>query len=277
MEHTVSAKKQALPLHSIANARELGGYKTSDGKTVRWGKLLRSGALTNASQEDLSLLTEHYRLSAIVDMRASYEAASDPEPKVEGVRLYHCKIMDEQIMEKRIGGISDILMDASVDHITKMTALLKSGVVSDKMYIEFLQGQTGKEGYRDFFSVLLDAPEQSAVLWHCTYGKDRTGLAAMLLLGTLNVDEETIMEDFLLTNVFFAERIDATRKHLCKYIQDQNFLEELLVVDRGVCASYMQNAIRFIKENYGDIVGYVKAELGLAESDIAKLRLLYTE
>ena len=277
MEHTVNAKKQALHLHSIANARELGGYKTSDGKTVRQGKLLRSGALTNASQEDLAVLTEQYRLSVIVDMRASYEVASDPEPKVEGVRLYHCKIMDEKLMEKRIGGITDILMDASVDHITKMTALLKSGVVSEKMYIEFLQCQTGKEGYRDFFSVLLDAPEQSAVLWHCTHGKDRTGVAAMLLLGALNVDEETIMEDFLLTNVFFEEKIIAMRKQLEAYIQDQALHEEILVIDRGVCASYMQNAIRFIKENYGDIKGYVKTELGLGEPDIARLCRLYTE
>ena len=277
MKNTVNAKKQALAVSTVPNARELGGYKTSDGKTVRRGKLLRSGALTSASQEDLAVLTEQYRLSAIVDMRASYEAASDPEPKVEGVRFYHCKIMDEKLMEKRIGGITDILMDASVDHITKMTALLKSGVVSDKMYIEFLQGQTGKEGYRDFFSVLLDVPERSAVLWHCTYGKDRTGVAAMLLLGALNVEEEIILEDFMLTNIFFEEKIEGMRKQLEAYIQDPSLLEEILVIDRGVCASYMQNALRFIKENYGDIRGYVKAELGLGEPDIAKLCRLYTE
>jgi protein-tyrosine phosphatase len=277
MKNIVNVNNQLLSVSTISNARELGGYKTLDGKTVCCGKLFRSGALTDASLGDIAFLKEKYRLFAIIDMRASYETATDPEPTWEGIQSYRCKILDEQLMEQRTKPIADILMDASADPIKKMVALLQSGIVSDKMYVEFLHAKTGKEGYREFFSILLHAPEDSAVLWHCTHGKDRTGVAAMLLLGTLNVDEETIMEDFLLTNVFFAERIDATRKHLCKYIQDQNFLEELLVVDRGVCASYMQNALRYIKEHYGDITGYVKAELGLSESDIAKLRFLYTK
>ena len=99
----------------------------------------------------------------------------------------------------------------------------------------------------------------------------------MLLLGVLNVDEETIMEDFLLTNVFFEKEISAMREQLGTYIEDETLLEEILVTGRGVYAPYMQNAIDYIKENYGDIPGYVKAELGLTDEDIAKLQSLYTE
>lgn len=99
----------------------------------------------------------------------------------------------------------------------------------------------------------------------------------MLLLGVLNVDEETIMEDFLLTNVFFEKEISAMREQLGAYIEDETLLEEILVTGRGVYAPYMQNAIDYIKENYGDIPGYVKAELGLTDEDIAKLQSLYTE
>ena len=277
MKNIVNANNQLLSVSTISNARELGGYKTLDGKTVRRGKLFRSGALTDATSEDIAFLKETYRLFAIIDMRASYETATAPEPKWEGIRSYRCKILDEQLMEQRTKPIAHILMDASADPIKKMVALLQSGIVSDRMYAEFLQGQTGKEGYREFFSILLNTPEDAAVLWHCTHGKDRTGVAAMLLLGVLSVDEETIMADFLLTNAVFEQRLDRMRKRLDAYIDDKNFLEELLVVDRGVCASYMQNALQYIKEHYGDITGYVKAELGLAESDIAKLRFLYTK
>jgi protein tyrosine/serine phosphatase len=99
----------------------------------------------------------------------------------------------------------------------------------------------------------------------------------MLLLGVLNVDEETIMEDLLLTNVFFEKEISAMREQLGTYIKDETLLEEILVTGRGVYAPYMQNAIDYIKENYGDIPGYVKAELGLTDEDIAKLQSLYTE
>ena len=276
-EQKVTEEAQTLNMSTISNARELGGYQTRDGKTVREGVLLRTGALTDASQEELDSLINDYNLTAIIDMRASYELAEDPEPAVDGVAQYNFKIMDEQMMASRAAAIQDVLTDPNVDPVKRMTAILEADVISDQMYVEFLQGETGKTGFRDFFRVLLETPEGNAVLWHCTNGKDRTGVAAMLLLGVLNVDEEIIMEDFLLTNVFFEAEISAMRQKLGAYIQDEAMLEELMVTGKGVYAPYMQNAIDYIKENYGDIPGYVKAELGLTDADIAKLQMLYTQ
>lgn len=276
VQNTVTAKEQTLHMSTISNARELGGYKTRDGKTVREGVLLRTAALTDASQEELNSLIRDYNLSAVIDLRASYELAEEPEPALDGVAQYNFKIMDEQMMAERAAGIYPVLTDPNVDPVKRMTAILDAGVISDQMYVEFLQGETGKEGFRDFFQVLLETPEGSAVLWHCTNGKDRTGVAAMLLLGVLNVDEKTIMDDFMLTNTFFEEEIRAMRAQLSQYIKDEAMLEELMVTGRGVYAPYMQNAIDYIKENYGDIPGYVKTELGLTDADIAKLQTLYT-
>ena len=276
-QNTVTEKEQTLNLSTISNARELGGYQTRDGKTVRKGVLLRTAALTDASQEELDSLINNYKLAAIIDMRASYELADDPEPVLDGVTQYNFKIMDEQMMAQRAAAVQDILTDPNVNPVKRMTAILEAGVISDQMYVEFLQGDIGKAGFREFFRVLLETPEGNAVLWHCTNGKDRTGVAAMLLLGVLNVDEETIMEDFLLTNVFFETEISAMRKQLEQYIQDEAMLEEFMVAGKGVYAPYMQNAINYIKDNYGDIPGYVKAELGLTDADIVKLKKLYTK
>lgn len=264
-------------MSTISNARELGGYKTRDGKTVREGVLLRTAALTDATQEELNSLIRDYNLSAVIDLRASYELAEEPEPVLDRVAQYNFRIMDEQMMAERAAGIYHVLADPNVDPVKRMTAILEAGVISDQMYVEFLQGETGKAGYREFFRVLLETPEGSGVLWHCTNGKDRTGVAAMLLLGVLNVDEKTIMEDFLLTNTFFEEEITAMRKQLSTYISDEAMLEELMVTGKGVHAPYMQNAIDYINENYGDIPGYVKAELGLTDADITKLQALYTK
>ena len=276
-QNAVAEKVQALNMSTISNARELGGYQTRDGRTIRKGVLLRTAALTDASQEELDFLIDHYNLAAIIDLRASYELMEDPEPAVDGVAQYNFRIMDEQMMAGRAAAIQDILTDSNVDPVKRMTAILEAGVISDQMYVEFLQGETGKAGFRDFFRILLETPEGNAVLWHCTNGKDRTGVATMLLLGVLNVDEETIMEDFLLTNVFFEAEISAMRKQLEAYIQDEVMLEEFMVAGKGVYAPYMQNAIDYIKENYGNIPGYVKAELGLTDADIAKLQTLYME
>lgn len=276
VQSIVTEEEQTLNMSTISNARELGGYKTRDGRTVHKGVLLRTAALTDASQEELASLIREYHLSAVIDLRASYEQAKEPEPVLNGVAQYNFKIMDEQMMAERAAGIYPVLTDPNVDPVKRMTAILDAGVISDQMYVEFLQGETGKEGFRDFFQVLLETPEGSAVLWHCTNGKDRTGVAAMLLLGVLNVDEKTIMDDFMLTNTFFEEEIRAMRAQLSQYIKDEAMLEELMVTGRGVHAPYMQNAIDYIKENYGDIPGYVKTELGLTDADIAKLQNLYT-
>ena len=277
VQNLVTEEGQTLHMSTISNARELGGYKTKDGKTIRKGVLLRTAALTDASQEELNSLLRDYNLSAVIDLRASYELAEEPEPVLDGVAQYNFKIMDEQMMAERAAGIYHVLKDPNVDPAKRMTAILDAGVISDQMYVEFLQGETGKAGFRDFFRVLLETPEGSGVLWHCTNGKDRTGVAAMLLLGILNVDEKTIMEDFLLTNTFFEEDVSALRAQLSKYVKDEAMLEELLVTGKGVYAPYMQNAIDYIKENYGDIPGYVKTELGLTDADIAKLQTQYTQ
>lgn len=269
--------EQSINLSTISNARELGGYKTMDGKTVREGVLLRTAALTDASQEEIDVLIHNHKLAAVIDLRASYELEEEPEPVLEGVAQYNFKIMDEQLMAGRAAGVADILSDPQANPVKRMTAILEAGMISDQMYVEFLQGETGKAGYRDFFRVLLETPEGSAVLWHCTNGKDRTGVAAMLLLGILNVDEETIMKDFMLTNLYFEKEISAMQKQLGAYIQDESMMEDFLVASKGVAESYMLNAIDYIKENYGSIPGYVKAELGLTDDDIMKLQMLYTE
>ena len=238
-------------------------------------------------------MTEKYDVAIIGAGPAGAVFAKELIRKAPGLRVLLVDGQDEH-SKKVCGGLlapdaqemfaklgltlpTDILADPHADPVRRMTAILEAGVISDQMYAEFLQGEIGKAGYRDFFRVLLETPEGNAVLWHCTNGKDRTGVAAMLLLGVLNVDEETIMEDFMLTNLYFEEEISAMQKQLGAYIQDEGLMEDFLVASKGVAASYMRNAIDYIKENYGSIPGYVKAELGLTDADIVKLKMLYTE
>lgn len=262
-------------MNTITNARDLGGYQTRDGKTVRKSVLFRSAAFTDVSPETLDSLVRQYNLAAIIDLRATYEREEDPEPIQKGAAQYHFRIMDEQLMASRAAAVSDVLMEPNVNPIKRIAAMLDARLISDQMYVEFLTGETGKTGFRNFFRVLLETPEGRGVLWHCTSGKDRTGVAAMLLLGVLNVEESSIMDDFLQTNVSFEKEIRNMRQKFECYALDEALMDGLLVVGKGVLASYMYNAIQYIKKNYGDIPGYVRKELGLTDADIEQLQSLY--
>ena len=104
--------------------------------------------------------------------------------------------------------------NGKVDKLDRLRLAIKYGTFTDQMYVDFLSSDTGKTGYHRFFEELLSLPDGQAILFHCSEGKDRTGCAAMLILYALGVDEKTIMEDFLLTNIYNAALIEEDRRLL---------------------------------------------------------------
>ena len=154
---------------------------------------------------------------------------------------------------------------------------IKYGTFSDQMYVEFLSSDKGKAGYRQLFEELLALPDGQAVLFHCSEGKDRTGCAAMLILYALGVDEETIMEDFLLTNVYNAALIEEDRRLLeAEGISGEEMETYLPMMDQ-VNPAFMAAAIALMTESCGSPLNYITQELGVTEDEIAALRDKYLE
>jgi protein-tyrosine phosphatase len=191
-----AVQAQSIGLTGVLNARELGGYLTEDGRMVKHGVFLRTAALGEATEEDLQRLQNVYHLSVVADLRRDSEVESDPDPEIPGVRNIHLRIMDEAALKEKQKklGLLDIIGIVKGNRIDKLKLALKMGVISDQMYVDFLSNDQGKEGYAQMFQELLALPEGQAFLFHCTQGKDRTGLAAALILSALGVDEETDVE-----------------------------------------------------------------------------------
>lgn len=103
------------------------------------------------------------------------------------------------------------------------------------------------------------------------------GIGAMLLLSALNVDEKTIIRDYMLTNDFFAGELADVRSRLEPVVKDEKLLEDMLVGTRGVSERYITNALTYMKEHYGSAVAYLQTKLGLTDGDLTTLRQLYTE
>ena len=270
----ISEKTQTLGMETLGNARELGGYKTTDGHTVKRGVLLRTAKPCGASEADRQKLVDTYHLAVITDFRMSYEREAEPNPALSGVEDVWCPIIDENLIRANVSGEKAA---SATNTFERLKIAIDSGIVTDKMYVQFLQGEQGKKGYGEFFKQLLSLPDGKSLLFHCTQGKDRTGTAAMLILSALGVDEETIMQDYLLTNVFNAPLIEKEKQMLSQYNLSEEEMNTYLSVMDQVNPAYMQNALSYLKENYGSVTGYITKELGVTQDDIKTLKAKFLE
>ena len=273
----VSPRTQSIGLASVGNARELGGYATPDGKTVKRGIFLRTAALAGASDADIQRLKEVYNLAEVIDLRMSREIEVKADPVIDGVKNLWIGIIDEEVLKKRREELdtSEIEDYDPNDKMSGLKIAMKLGIVGEQMYINFLSEDQGKKGYKQMFDELLSLPEGKSLLFHCTQGKDRTGCAAMLILSALGVDEDTIMQDFLLTNVFNASLIENERKMLIAYGYEGEELETLMTCMDHVSEQYMQNALDWMKENYGSVTGYITEALGVTNEQLETLKNKY--
>ncbi len=273
-------KERALPLTNVDNARDLGGYTASDGRTVKYGVLLRTAGLTYATEEDIQTLKDDYHLSVIIDFRLKSEVGNAPDPRIEGVRYRNLSIMDpnEPHLAEYNSRVSELRQRGiSVNAATQLCIGVDSGFFSDHMYVDFLSSDVGKAGYRQFFKELLSLPEGKALLFHCSQGKDRTGCGAMLILYALGADEETVLEDYLLTNTFNADRIAEEREYLEECGVTGEELELCMLGLNQVNAAVMETALSWMEENYGSPLGYITEALGVTEAEIGTLREKFLE
>jgi protein-tyrosine phosphatase len=115
--------------------------------------------------------------------------------------------------------------------------------------------------YRAFFQLLSDT-ERLPILFHCSAGKDRTGIGAALIYSALGVEREAIYADYLLSAIYLAERIKV-------WLKDEPHLEPVMSIRRG----YLESAFRVIDEKFSGVERYLREELC---ADTARLRELYT-
>ena len=263
---------QSIPLKSIRNARELGGYTTVDGRTVKKGVLLRTGNLSAVSDEDTRLLTDTYRLQHIVDFRMPMELPGSEDPAITGAEYHHLNVIDLSTLP--LEGAPDVNVN-TIDLVEAIELTESLGLLNPGMYIGFLSHDAGKTAYADFFRVLLSADPERAALWHCTSGKDRTGLAAMLLLSAFGVDEETIVSDYLLTNEYNAPRIASARQQLKERGLDDEMIAKAVIILDAVDERFMRTAIAYLKDTYGSVLGYISGELHITDDEIELLKDKY--
>lgn len=241
-----------IPFEGLQNTRDLGGLLGLDGRRIRSGLLLRSGALNFGTESDLERLCDEYGLNVVIDFRSEWELSESPEPldQLPGVRYVHASIINERMM----GITQDEYSRAQARIRTEKQGGASSSFLA-LLYPHLVLDQSGIAGYRRFFQELL-ACEHGAILWHCSVGRDRCGIASALLETVLGVPEDEMERDYLATNVYAPAEFTA---------------------DGAASLVSFHAAQDAVAREYGSFIGYVERALGITRGEMHDLQERYLE
>ena len=260
--HFVTAPRD-LGLQSIQNFRELGGYPAADGRRVKWGQFYRSARLVALSQEERPRF-EQLDIRVVLDLRSDIEIQQHPDPVFHGVEQKAISAIVE--MEAK-----EINFDpAALYHLTPQEMQKDDEAFTGR----YRAMPFNNKAYQYLFEKL--ASQQVPVLFHCTAGKDRTGVAAMLILLALGVSWQVIQEDYLLTNRYFEQQVQKTLTDYYRPGHPEHVRRFLMSIE-GVQPHNLQAAYDEILHRYGTTQQYFMKEYGLTETDLAWLREQYLE
>jgi protein-tyrosine phosphatase len=254
-----------IALQGQSNFRDIGGYKTIDGHTVKWGQVYRSGELPRLTKEDVTIL------------------------KGLDLRMVHNFLLEEEIMQR------------GEDRLPVGTTLVKNPIKTsaDDLVIALLDARkTGDfsmvppdlnrevhrvlalEG-RDEYAAMIRAvtnPANRPFAFHCSHGVHRTGTATAILLSALGVPWETVREDYLLSNTFRAEENEKRIKQLTIEaaktlgIPPEDVDTTNIVAFYILQGDYVDGTLEAIEEEYGSMNNYLTKGLGLSEEELRNLR-----
>ncbi|MGB6994169.1 MAG: tyrosine-protein phosphatase [Thermoanaerobaculia bacterium] len=260
------APERHVDLAGQPNFRDLGGYETADGRTVKWSEVYRSGELPHLTDEDVATL-EELEIRTVVNFLLPEEIEMNGRDRLpEGARE-----LPEPIQGDRAAELTMVAQTA-----------IKSAdfdKIPPQMNPEFhsLLLDEGKEQYAALLRLAAD-PANRPLAFHCSHGVHRTGTATAILLSALGVPWETVREDYLLTNEYRREEVEATLAKIRQMAAqkmgippdevDMTNVEAFYILQ----GFYIDGALDAAIENYGSMAAYIREGLGLKDEEIEQLR-----
>ena len=253
-----------LPFTGAHNFRDLGGYKTEDGRALKWGKIYRSDDLHLLTDEDLKYLSR-LNIKSVVDFRSDEERESEPDrlnPDMTQV-LLPIKFQPEDLDDETLKNLMKNLTFGTLD---------SSNLLRDFNIVIVKDFATE---YKKFFRHVIENNAEP-IVFHCTAGKDRAGFASAMILTVLGVPREKVIEDYLLTNTYVKDHVDSEMLEIelkTFFRADTDNLRKINLVEER----YIQAAFDTIDSEWGGMDNYISGALGLSEEDILKLKDFYLE
>ena len=274
----VAHSQRAIAFEGIENARDMGSLAMQDGKVIRTGLLVRSGCLAKATDSDVAVLKEKYRLTDVFDFRFEAEANAAPDRIIDGVSYTHLSTLPKAFIQgfSSSGRTDSVKMDkkSMMETLMKYAFAPQAQTMARQLYPAIVTDSTAQHYYGEFLRGVLNA--KGGVLWHCSQGKDRAGWAAAFLLAALGADRKTIVEDFDLSNQSYARQVEA----LTAKMRGMNGGDEAVTFIRamvGVSRENFEATLDLIDQKYGSLSGYIENQLGFSKEEQQQMRTKYLE
>lgn len=254
MSQIADSATRLVHMQGALNFRDAGGYKTKDGKSIKTGRVFRSADISKLTDADMQTMANKH-IRTVIDFRGVKEAAAAPDKLLPATDYVQCPAG------------SDSLPDAK-----QIAMMVKQGGWLEKFYGEGGLPYFGAR-YKPFFQKLLALPDTSALMYHCTGGRDRTGMATALFLYALNVPQQTIEADFVASNVYLAPMHEKMYKGMAQMMQlDSAAVRKTMELRPELLQIFFST----ITAKYGSVEKFMEQELGVGKKELAELRRKYT-
>jgi protein-tyrosine phosphatase len=248
-----------LELAGARNLRDLGGYSTIDGRQIKKGMLYRSDHPKRVRKRHVEAVVA-LGVKTVYDLRSAKELERDPPRLLEVTTLevvhlpVDCELIDPYAVARRIlkgdveeGDFQGLMLECYRNYVLNYTS--------------------------EWSSLLRNMAEPGGLpgIIHCTYGRDRTGVSVAIVLRSLGVPEETVLEDYLLSNKFWeseASRLSCFASG-CSFFQTPRSEVRALMEVRP---EYLEAAFEAMNHKYGSFEGYLHEGLGIDDATLERLR-----
>lgn len=267
-------RDRTLSFEGIENARELGGLVMQDGRSIRRGALVRSGDLSKASDKDVAVLKDRFALSDVFDFRSEAER-SKPDREIEGVTNTWLSTLPQAFLASFTAGRADTATTQSTDLLEALTQYSfhpKAQEMAARLYPAIVSDTTSQQRYGAFLRGVLNA--KGGALWHCSQGKDRCGWGSAFVLAALGASRETIVEDFALSNISYAQTVDVISANVLEQgggEAELSFIRSMV----GVSVENFESTLDLIDAQYGSLQNYLEQALGFTAAEQEQMRQKY--
>ncbi|MES2730990.1 MAG: tyrosine-protein phosphatase [Bacteroidota bacterium] len=250
----VYSSRRAVVLEGTSNFRDLGGYPTKDKHHVKWGHIYRSADISKLTDQDLQALSSLH-IATVCDLRGPDEVKNSPDRLPTGAKWVNLPAGSENLK------------------LSQMNSMMRTASNRDSMMTAtYAKTDHLKAKYKPMFDELLALDGEKALLFHCTAGKDRTGIGAALVLSALGVDRSMVIADYEATNEYWKRDREARAQQMIQQGMDEKTVRSMMSAN----PAYLEMTFKTIEQKYGSMDKFLQTEMELTPKKLAKLRAQYT-